>query len=198
MRANDEGGRLYDRSFWHRLNQQYAEAGATTILPDDWARQEAEDNAICLELPYDRDPVATRIAGHMINNHIKAWDVGKRIVYEGFCPESDATLYLLSYSYHPAYVVALRDPDQLREVEADLQGSPHCDVRVNRHCGAATGRRGAEYPVEFLPIKRGEYICVFTACHHCLLHISLGAGVEHPDYIGPAEDWFDDRKARGQ
>lgn len=193
--SDHNDGQLYDRSFWHRLNQQYAEAGDTAVMPEDWARLEAEDNAMCLELPYDNDPVARRIAGRMFREHIKAWDAAEgRQVYERWCPETEAMLFVMSYSGRPGYVVALRSIDQLRDVQQDVSGW-RCDTVVNRHCGLRTGGPNATYPVEFLAIKRGEHICVFTACHHCMLHISSRAGVNHPDYIGPAEDWLDDRQA---
>ncbi|OCB25683.1 hypothetical protein A5674_20750 [Mycobacterium malmoense] len=197
--SDHNDGQLYDRSFWHRLNQQYAEAGGTAVLPEDWARLEAEDNAMCLELPYDGEPVARRIAGHLVKNYHEAWDVaGKRLVYEGWCPESEAVLYALSYTYS-GYAVPLRNIEQLCEVKADYLGGGgvyRCNTVVNAKCRRKTLGANAEYPVEFLAIKRGENICVFTACHYCMLHISSRAGVDHPDYIGPAEDWFDDRQAQ--
>ncbi|OBF83357.1 hypothetical protein A5791_03420 [Mycobacterium sp. 852002-51163_SCH5372311] len=187
---------LYGRSFWHRLNQMYAETGGTVVLPEDWARTEAEDNAICVELPYDNDPVARRIASDVMRKHIEAcaapgW---RRVVYEGWCPESEATLFALGPCYNSSYVAALRNIEQLREIKKDMKGNWRCDTLVNRHCGSKSGDVNAEYPVEFLAVKRGDHICVFTACHHCMLHISSGAGVDDPDYIGPAEDWYDDRQ----
>lgn len=195
--SEDTNGKLYDQSFWHRLNQMYAETGGTVVMPDDWAATQAMDDAICLELPYDRDPVARRIAGQVMKKHIEACGApgSRRVVYEGWCPESDATLYVLGPCYASSYVIALRDIEQLREIKKDMQGAWRCDTLVHRHCGRKTGGSNAEYPVEFLAIKRGEYICVFTACHHCLLHIVMGAGVDDPDYVGPAEDWYDNRQA---
>lgn len=188
---------LYDRSFWHRLNQIYAETGQTCVMLEDWAATQAMDDAICVELPYDRDPVARRIAAHVIKRHIEACDQPGwgRTVYEGWCPESEATLYVLGRCYAASYVVALRNIDQLREIKRDMQGNWRCDTIVNRHCGMRTGGMSATYPVEFLAVKRGEHVCVFTACHYCLFHISFGAGVDDPDYIGPAEDWYDEREA---
>lgn len=195
--SEDNNGKLYDQSFWHRLNQMYAETGGTVVMPDDWAATEAMDDAICVELAYDNDPVARRIAGQVHRKHIEACDVPgwRRVVYEGWCPESEATLYVMGPCYTPAYVIGLRSIEQLREIKKDMNGNRKCTARVNRRCGGRSGDPDAEYPVEFLAIKRGENICVFTACHHCLLHISSGAGVDDPDYIGPAEDWHDDRQA---
>lgn len=192
-------GQLYDQSFWHRLNQIYAETGQTCVMPDAWEATQAMDDAICVELPYDRDPVARRIAGHVVGEYSKAWDaIGRRQVYEGWCPESEANLLVFSYDYGSGYAVALRSLEQLRDIKRDMMaGGGHfrCNTRVNRNCKGKTSGPYDTYPVEFLAIKRGENICAFIACHHCLLHISSGAGVHHPDYVGPAEDWYDDRQA---
>lgn len=185
-----------------RINRANAAAGRIVFFPDHWRDDiepltEALDNDdFSRALPFDSDPVARRIAGHMLKEHQKAWDAtGRRLVYEGFCPESEATLYVLSYAGTPAYVAALRNIEQLAEVQQDMAGLPFCDTKVSRHCRRKLDGLNAEYPVAFLAIKRGEHVCVFNTCHHCMLHVSSGLGVDHPDYIGPAEDWYDDRQA---
>jgi hypothetical protein len=194
---------LYDREFWHRINQANAPAGAPPVMPDQWAEITAMadqmSNALCLELPYDRNLVAQRIAGHMVKEHIKAWDaVGHRSVDERWCPESEATLYALNYSGIPAWITALRSIEQLRGIKEDLLtggGYFRCNARVNRHCDLTVSGMNATYPVEPLAVKRGEYICVFIACRACLEHIHTGAGF-NDDYIGPDQDWVDDREAQ--
>jgi hypothetical protein len=183
-----------------RINRANAHAGGVAFWCEDaiWddidALTDAFDNSeFRHQLPHDDDPVARRIAGHMVKNTFAAWDaMGKRRVSDIFCPESEATLYVLGAGY-PGYDVALRNIEQLREVQHDMRANWRCDTNVNAKCGRrTTSDPNADYPVEFLAIKRGDRICVFTACHPCLLHISSGAGVDHPDYIGPSEDWYDD------
>jgi hypothetical protein len=70
-----QDGRLYDQDFWHSLNQGYAVSGLPPVMPDDWKRTEEMDYAVCLELPYDGDAVARRLAGHMIGAYIKIRDL---------------------------------------------------------------------------------------------------------------------------
>lgn len=193
-------GEPYDREYWQRLNQDYSRAGVAPVMP--WERDaitgmaDQMSDALCLELPHDHNPVARRIAGHMVKAHIQAWDAaGRRSVDHRFCPESEATLYVMTYSGSPAYITALRTIQQLPEVEEDLSGLWRCDTIINRSCGSKVGGMNARYPVEFVAVKRGEYICVFVACPACLEHVTTGGGF-NDDYIGPDHDWIDDRKAQ--
>lgn len=189
--SNNEPDQLYGRSFWHRLNQGYAEAGQPPVMPDDQAAAQAMDEAGWLELPYDNDPVARRIAGHLANEHEKACDaVGSQLVYERWCPEERANLFVLSYSNRLGCAVAVETVEQLHVVKADLMaggGIKRCDVRVNRHCESRVDGGNTEYPVQFLAVKLRAYVCAFIACQACFEHIKSGARF-NDDYIGPAAD----------
>jgi hypothetical protein len=199
--SNNEPDPLYGRSFWHRLNQAHAEAGQTAVMPEDWASAEAMDDAVSLVLPYDHDPVAQRIAGHLVYEHAKAWDaVGRRMVDERWCPEERANLFVLSYSNRLSSAVAVETVEQLHEVKADLMsGGPfrRCNTRVSRHCDLKAQGSNAEYPVEFLAVKYRVYICAFIACQTCFNHIKSGARFNN-DYIGPTADIADERPAGSQ
>lgn len=188
----------YDPEFYQRLNQINSQVGAPAVMPEDHAAiavlAENLNAGVSQELPYDGDPVARRIAGQMVNEHFKAWEAaGRRNVYEAFCPESEATLYVLSYSGNRAWVTAIRGIEQMPDIRHDMRSLWHCDAVVTRRCGLRVGGMTAEYPVEMLAIKRGDYVCVFTACPQCLEHIHTGAGF-NDDYIGPDHDWIDDRQ----
>lgn len=182
-----------------RINRANAQAGGIAFWPEQWRSEidpmaEALDNDnFHAELPYDAEPVARRMAGHMVGKHIAAWGVGRRWVYEGFCPAPEATLYVLSYAGDPTSVTALRDIQQLQDVKADMKGLWRCNTLITRRCCYKLDGFSAEYPVELLAVKRGEYICVFVACLPCLEHIKSGGGF-NDDYIGPDHDWYDDRK----
>jgi len=194
MTDDNGGGTLYDKDFWHSMNQGYAVAGLPPIMPEDWARTEAMDNAACLELPHDRDSVARRLAGNMVKAHIRIRDlVGKRTVWPQWCPEHNesrpdtmASLYVLTMD-QPSVIIALRDITQLAEAASEaLVHQSSCEARVTRWCepGCAT---------DVLTVKRGEYICAFKACRACMQHIRTGAGF-NDDYVGADQDWIDDRK----
>ncbi|MDR3658506.1 MAG: hypothetical protein P4L48_23530 [Mycobacterium sp.] len=199
--TDDNEGKPYDRHFWQTLNQDYSRAGVAPVMP--WeeelitAMAEQMSDALCLELPHDNNPVLQRLAGHVVKEHIKAWDAaGHRLVTDYICPEAEATLFAMTYEGSPAFITALRSIEQLGEVEEDLltgNGYFRCHTRVNRHCGLRVEGMNAVYPVETLSVKRGEYICVFITCLPCLEHITSGAGF-NDDYIGPDHDWIDQRE----
>jgi hypothetical protein len=207
--TDDNEDQLYDREFWQRLNQDYSRAGVAPVMPWEQdaitAMAEELNRNIASELPHDHDPVARRIAGHMVKEHIKAWDAaGKRSVYTRWHPDHDefrsdtlATLYALSYSGDPAWIVAMQDLSQLQEVADDaLKGGWRCTVRVTRLCdGVQATDPNKQSATKYLAVKRGEYICLFNSCRACLEHIHTGAGF-NDDYIGPDHDWLDDREAQ--
>lgn len=184
------------------INHANAAGGGIVFWPDDWRNKidplvEAFDNNdFGRELCYDSDPVARRIAGHMVKEHIKLWDIVKRrVVLKHWCPEHDesrpetvASLYALCYGEIGGSAYAMQGMAQLKEVTQELLGEePECQARVNRRCS----RNNA---TKFLAVKRGEYICLFRLCGVCLQHIHSGAGF-NDDYIGLDHDWFDDREA---
>src|SRR4051794_31544031 len=121
--SDDDRNHDHDETM-QRINQANSAAGAPALMPGDWAATAALgdelNRSMFLELPHDHNPVAQRMAGHMVKEHIKAWDAaGKRSVYTRWCPEHDesrsdtlATLYALSYSGDPAYIVAMQDLSQ--------------------------------------------------------------------------------------
>jgi hypothetical protein len=191
--ADTNEGKIYDREFWQHMNQDHALAGLPPVMPADQPAAEAMDDAMCLELPYDNEAVARRITGHLVKDFLNAWDaVGARQVDTSWCPEDQAGLFALSRAYGRA--LALRDITQLDTLRTDMAGLWRCDVKINRNCGLVVGGANADYPVQFLAIKRGQYVCAFTACVDCMEHIASGAGVNHLDYMGPKDDWTDDRK----
>ncbi|MCV7031085.1 hypothetical protein [Mycobacterium sherrisii] len=185
-----------------RINRANAEVGGLAFPPGAWHQEidpltdTFDTDDFLLELPYDSEPVARRIAGHMVKDHLHA-DSGSvfavRSVLDTWCPEHDeasplkmATLYALSYA-NIAYLIPLRSIEQVKEV-AEFVRSSHCEARVTRRC---TPKRATK----FLAVKRNEFMCLFVLCRECKLHIHNRAGFNE-DYIGPAEDWFDDRTAQ--
>ncbi|MFP1155106.1 hypothetical protein ACK280_23935 [Mycobacterium sherrisii] len=188
-----------------RINRANAHAGGVAFLREDaiWEDIDTLTNALDnddfgRELPYDNELVAQRIAGHMVKEHLKLWDiVRRRSVLNRWCPghddtqpESMACLYALCYGdAFGGCAFAMQSMQQLKEITDELLGGESvCQAGVNRRCS----RNNA---TKYLAVKRGEYICLFRTCRACLQHIHSGAGVDHEDYIGPAEDWVDDREA---
>lgn len=189
--THNESDALYGRSFFHRLNQIYAEAGQPPIMPDDWEATEAMDDMASLALPYDDEPVARRIAGHLVHEHEKAWDAaGSRFVYDGWCAQERANLFVLSHSNLMSAAVAVETVENLRQVKADLMGGgpyKRCAAVVNRQCSLRVGGMNAVYPVEFLAVRQGMYVCAFIVCLPCFQHVKSGAGF-NDEYIGPTSD----------
>lgn len=179
-----------------RINRANASAGGLVILPDDdrWddhdALADALDNEFRHQLPYDNDPVARRIAGHMVGDHVSRGD--ERSVVNQWCPSHDearpetmASLYLLTY-VNINFVIPLQNLGQVKEVSAELH-DPRCKTRVSRFCEAKNATK-------FLAVMHGEFVCLFDTCRTCLQHIHSGAQF-NDDYVGPDQDWIDDRKA---
>lgn len=178
-----------------RINRANAQAGGLAFLREDaiWedidALTDAFDHDFDHHLPYDNDPVAQRIAGHMVGDHVSRGD--ERSVVNQWCPSHDETkpetmarLYLLTY-VNINFVVALENLGQVAEVAAKLRDS-RCRARVARFCQADNG-------TQVLAVMRGEFVCLFSICRTCLQHIESGAGFNE-NYIGPDHDWIDTRK----
>jgi hypothetical protein len=164
---------------------------------------EFDNEDFAVQLPYDNDPVAQRIAGRLMGEVFKVWDIsGHRSIYDGWCSEEEARLLVLSFGGNLGYACALRNIEQLSQFAADYIKGPDwghycCDTRVTRTCSGISAKPNEDYPVEFLAVKRGEYICAFIACVPCMEHIKTGAGFDE-NYVGPAEDWIDNRQAAAQ
>lgn len=189
----------YDRETMQRINRANSAAGGIAMMPEEWAATVRAGNrlnrGIFTDLPYDDDPVAQRIAGRMVNEFIKVWDLlGRRTVWRQWCPEHDdarpetmANLYVLTLD-GVAIMVAIQNIAQLPEVAEEALGTVSlCQAQVTRLCAE-------DCATETLPVKRGEYICLFKACLPCLEHIETGAQFNE-NYIGPEAEWFDNRSA---
>ncbi|WP_431233776.1 hypothetical protein ACQ856_03525 [Mycolicibacterium psychrotolerans] len=191
---DDDEAQLHDLDFYQRLNQINSQVGRPAVMPEHRATIDAYTDAIDDDyrhlLTHDRDPVAQRIASHMVKARLTA-NVEHRSVFDRWCPSHDesrpetmATLYALVYS-NIAYVIPLESAEQISEVAEHLLLRKQCEARVTRRCRWR--------PTEVLAVKRGQYVCVFGICTGCKHHIESGLGFNE-DYIGPSHDWVDDRK----
>ncbi|MCA4757484.1 hypothetical protein [Mycobacterium avium] len=185
-----------------RINRANAEAGGIVFAPGDW-RDDIEpladafdsfDNRAQPSLPYDNDPVARRIAGHLVKRHVTEAS-RERSVDLRWCPSHDedlpetmAHVYVLTHASID-FVIPLRKVEQYREVVPKIRRNT-CEAQITRLCepdGAST----------VLAVTRGEYICLFNCCPACLQHIESRSGFNR-DYCGPGDDWIDDGTRRGR
>jgi hypothetical protein len=192
---DDDEAQPSDLEFYQRLNQINSRVGRPAVMPEHRAAIDAYTDAFDDDyrrgLPCDRDPVARRIAGHMVKAHLSIADTD-RSVYGRLCrshnesqPETMAKLYALTYT-NITYVIPLESEEQINEVVEQLLDRRRCEACVTRDCDL-------EQPTEFLTVKRGQYLCLFSICRACKQHISSGLGFNQ-DYAGPDNDWIDDRK----
>ena len=188
----------YDRDGWHRINQAKAKAGVRVVMPEDWAAIDAmarsiddaqaeNERASRRATVFSDDPVALRIAGHLVSDHQTVRDaLGKTTMWTQWCEEQDASMHVLTKIGH--LTIPLQHMEHLAQIAADsLLGETDCEISVSRLCTDANGQ-------QYLAVMRGEIVCLFRGCPMCLEHIHAGKGFNHPDYIGPNHDWYDDRK----
>lgn len=181
------------------INRANAAVGGLVFMPDQWdqvdALSEAMDDLVSLELsPLDRDPVAMRLASWMIHHHVESWEEYSREVdtrwhpgYDESDPASMTCPYVLIYGNH-CQVVPLQHIAQYKEATPILlRDIRNCQAHITSDCFTELRAR------KFLAVKRGEYICIFRICTSCLTHIQHGKGFDN-EYMGPQEDWFDDRQ----
>lgn len=190
---------VYDPETMRMVNQIQAKVGGLVLLPDQWeesaAVAELLADVLCLELPYDDNAVAKRLASWMIHDHIESWhelanqkmDTRWHPSYDESDPASTICVYALAYGNN-FKVVPLQHITQYKDAAPILlRDIRNCQVRFTKDCFLELPAR------KFLAVKRGEYICIFRICTSCLAHIQHGKGFDD-DYVGPKEDWIDNRQ----
>lgn len=162
----------------HRINQTLAEAGLRVIMPDKWADIDAATDKLnrtvgqrfsdALPIRSDLVRLDQAFAARLIERHHEMWAIdGRMKIDELLCAYGDATafVYLDDNSYE---VLPIAEPSDWRKIAAArLSYWPVCNVRVNPKCNKDT-------PVEFVPVYRGENICVLKSCALCVQTLTDG------------------------
>ena len=162
----------FEAGLRHRINQTLAKAGVRVVMPEEWANVDAISQPLnrtvgqsfphALPIRSDLHRLDQAFAARLIERHHEIWSIdGRMRIDELFCSYGEATafVYLDDGSY---YVLPIVDPSDWKNVaNARLSNWLTCNVRVNPKCLK-------NEPTEFVPVKRGENICVLKVCAPCV------------------------------
>lgn len=186
----------------HRINQTLAKAGLKVVMPDKWAGIDAltqvmETVASGEISALDRRAVAQALAAEMIERHQTVWRASGRVdINTRFAPSYDES--------NPATMTRhygiINDNDSLfpfetledwrRLAEIGLAGRTECEAHVTRQCARDILPK-VNSATDFVGIKRGEIVCIFTICRPCLNALHAPIAFADDDYCGPFP-WYAD------
>lgn len=154
-------------SVHQRLNQMNSEVGWPALIDTEHHDQHAEKLANValarlgpLDDHHDAQGIAMKTV-HRYRDSLKAERDGVLGDRANIVGDPDAGLYIL-LAYEPTHLIALDDPANWEATAKRYLPRFYrsCDIEVTRGCTPT------DAPI-ILPIKTGEFVCVFQCCQRC-------------------------------
>lgn len=180
-------------SIHQRLNQVNSEVGWPALIDTEQHDKLAERMANLALVhfgPLDGHPDAQGLGMKLIQRHRDSLDArpdGFLADHANIAGDAGTGLYVL-LAYDPTHAIAISDPAEWEAVASKYlpQSDRFCDVEITVGCTPSNG------PLT-LPVKVGEFICVFRCCERCLAWFHLAPQIREDTQLNGWDDDWDRR-----